>query len=1205
MAWMVYRDDPRAMFLFKKAVNCKDKRCPHYRHCCRLPTSFTHKPVEVMFVGEGAGEQEAKYREPFVGKSGALLKATVAWLIESRLKKSVEKFGLAFTNLVRCRPVDQKGANRAPDETELKHCLTYLKRDLLHFRPKVVVALGDVPLQVLSGDPNAKVYATRGVPRKVNLFGHECYLAATRHPSYILRTPEDLPDFVQDLRLYLLSLPVLGRFPKLDPTVLGEHYEIVESTEELKNVVDELLRRKYVAFDIEAQNLNRRYGNKILTVQLSGDGRRAYVVPVCHPDSPFAGTDVKEVKRQLRRLFSVCPQDGYPLQGFIAHNATFDLHQLRTFLSLRYVPLPVIDTMLQAYLCEDNYARGGGRLGLKDLTRRYGFNYESRYTRALEYRDKGALDRLPLEEVADYGAADAVLTHQLYRVQNLVAVLEDKNLPPKVQRLLKYFYHPLLQLFVELEQNGLPVNPKRVSRLVDRNESPVIETKQNILDRFFNLPSVRKANRILARKSTGVGSSVWGDVTDEVRAFNPNSAQHRALLFGEILRIKLPTTAAGNPSLTQKVLKKLAEQGYEEAKLLQHLAQVEKMFSSFIKPTYEKLIQDSDAADGFIRPNFHAAGTVTGRISASNPNCLAGSTRVVVDGYGALRLSDIYKLNLVGEYVVVGGEKYRIAGVWEKRVRNPIVINTVCGRQLVGSRDHRLLVRRNGTYVWLPMAKIQVGDDLVAQLPVLAGYRPRPGSRAARATVAEARRLGEYFREVSNLPSWLFSAPRHIVEAFFEGLVGRKIGPKDKFFIDLKEYGRRVTYDLHLLATLAGFDCSSFYYDDCMGLIIYGKVEHLTFALCPVRSVRTLKGSVYLYDMEVEGGHHFLADGLISHNSQQIPKVKGDELTKRVRYYTRAMFEAPPGWAFIELDFSTNEVRGLGIVSRDPTLIETFKHLKKTLEEFRRNPTPELKLKLKNADPHRVNTSIAYGIPPDQVTDEQRDGIKVVTFGTIYGMSLPTLAATLGKTEEEAKEIYERLFSKLQVAKKWLEDTIKHARTHLIVESLLGRRRRLYQYLLPDARSKWADADRRAVNSPIQGLSSDFALIGAFNFYFECVVKQRRNWVVCNTVHDSVLILVPYHDVPECLLTCEKFFTDHVESYVEDKFGLKLPLPLGVDFKAGINLAEMKKWDFTEEGLKEIVKFVYREARKRGKVVEERWQLQLPRYQPCPDLLFN
>ena len=146
--------------------------------------------AELMFVGEGPGQEEDRRGLPFVGKAGELL----TQMIEKGL--GTPRSDVYICNIVKCRPPN----NRTPLEREIASCRPFLDAQIAAVKPKVIVALGKPAASLLLGRDVAITrirgswFEYRGTP-----------LMPTLHPAYILRqyTPENRRHVWEDLKAAL------------------------------------------------------------------------------------------------------------------------------------------------------------------------------------------------------------------------------------------------------------------------------------------------------------------------------------------------------------------------------------------------------------------------------------------------------------------------------------------------------------------------------------------------------------------------------------------------------------------------------------------------------------------------------------------------------------------------------------------------------------------------------------------------------------------------------------------------------------------------------------------------------------------------------------------------------------------------------------------------------------------------------------------
>lgn len=143
-----------------------------------------------LFVGEGPGREEDLQGLPFVGPAGKLLDNMLAAM---GLRRGDNAF---IANVVKCRPTDPSGKDRAPTLQEMAACMPYLERQIALIQPSIVVALGKTAgLALLKCDPATPVARMRGVVHRLGSLP----LVVTYHPAYLLRMPTDKRKAWEDL----------------------------------------------------------------------------------------------------------------------------------------------------------------------------------------------------------------------------------------------------------------------------------------------------------------------------------------------------------------------------------------------------------------------------------------------------------------------------------------------------------------------------------------------------------------------------------------------------------------------------------------------------------------------------------------------------------------------------------------------------------------------------------------------------------------------------------------------------------------------------------------------------------------------------------------------------------------------------------------------------------------------------------------------
>ena len=159
------------------------QNCPLGATRTNLVFGTGNENAEVLFVGEGPGENEDLQGEPFVGRGGKLLDKYLEAIDLSRDKN------IYIANMVKCRPPH----NRDPKPEEQEKCIKWLREQFRLLRPKIIVCLGRISAQKLIS-PDFKVTKQHG-----EFFEKGGVLMmGTFHPAALLRNPNQKPAALED-----------------------------------------------------------------------------------------------------------------------------------------------------------------------------------------------------------------------------------------------------------------------------------------------------------------------------------------------------------------------------------------------------------------------------------------------------------------------------------------------------------------------------------------------------------------------------------------------------------------------------------------------------------------------------------------------------------------------------------------------------------------------------------------------------------------------------------------------------------------------------------------------------------------------------------------------------------------------------------------------------------------------------------------------
>lgn len=256
----------------------------------------------------------------------------------------------------------------------------------------------------------------------------------------------------------------------------------------------------------------------------------------------------------------------------------------------------------------------------------------------------------------------------------------------------------------------------------------------------------------------------------------------------------------------------------------------------------------------------------------------------------------------------------------------------------------------------------------------------------------------------------------------------------------------------------------------------------------------------------------------------------------------RAIIDAPLGWVLLDVDYSQVELRIIADLAHEETLLESYRT---------------------GVDVHRLTVQRIFGIQ-NPTPDERQKG-KAVNFGFMYGMWWKKFIEVARDdynvifTPREAERIRKQYLELYKGMEPWHKKQKSLARSQGYVINKIGRKRRL-----PDAtihthgqyNYKVGEAERQAVNSPVQSLASDINLLAAIE------IDQRVSndfAQIVGTVHDSILILVRKDKLDVVAREVKKIMED--PTVLREQFKVKLKVPLVAEAKVGA-WSKGKKYEF-------------------------------------------
>ena len=210
-------------------------------------------------------------------------------------------------------------------------------------------------------------------------------------------------------------------------------------------------------------------------------------------------------------------------------------------------------------------------------------------------------------------------------------------------------------------------------------------------------------------------------------------------------------------------------------------------------------------------------------------------------------------------------------------------------------------------------------------------------------------------------------------------------------------------------------------------------------------------------------------------------------------------------------DYSQIEMRVMAHLSNDPGLITAYNN---------------------GEDLHNYVGAKVFDVPPSGVTPELRRKVKALSYGLVYGLSAFGLSQQLNIPAGEAKQIMENYFHRFGGVKHYLDTVVTQARKDGYTATLFDRRRYLPE-LTSTNRATRENAERAALNAPIQGTAADIIKIAMLRIHHQLKKTNAKSRVLLQ-VHDELVVEI----APSELTTVKKL----IEHEMDNAITLKVPL---------------------------------------------------------------
>lgn len=245
--------------------------------------------------------------------------------------------------------------------------------------------------------------------------------------------------------------------------------------------------------------------------------------------------------------------------------------------------------------------------------------------------------------------------------------------------------------------------------------------------------------------------------------------------------------------------------------------------------------------------------------------------------------------------------------------------------------------------------------------------------------------------------------------------------------------------------------------------------------------------------------------------------------TERGREIRKAFVARDEEHSILAADYSQIELRIIASLSHDEHMTRAF---------------------VEGHDIHAATAAKIYHVDIAEVSKEQRRNAKSVNFGIVYGISAFGLSEQLGISRKDATALIDEYFEQYPAIKQYIESNIAFAREHGYAQTLLGRRRYLYDINSRNAGQRQF-AERNAVNMPIQGTSADMIKIAMIRIWREFQRLGLKSKMILQ-VHDELVF-----DTLNSELETVKEIVRH-----EMLNALPLTIPIEVGIDVGLNWLE-------------------------------------------------
>ncbi|MCC6680206.1 MAG: DNA polymerase I [Phycisphaeraceae bacterium] len=260
--------------------------------------------------------------------------------------------------------------------------------------------------------------------------------------------------------------------------------------------------------------------------------------------------------------------------------------------------------------------------------------------------------------------------------------------------------------------------------------------------------------------------------------------------------------------------------------------------------------------------------------------------------------------------------------------------------------------------------------------------------------------------------------------------------------------------------------------------------------------------------------------------SSSNPNLQNIPIRTEIGRQIRRAFVAPGSCELISADYSQIELRMLAHLAEDDALIEAFRQ---------------------KQDIHTAVAVQVFGVPPEEITIEQRTHAKTINFGIIYGVTPYGLARRIDNLDvDSARKLIDDYKARFPGIDRFLYDCVQHATQHGYVSTILGRRRAIPEITSTNGNTR-ALGERLAINTVVQGSAADLIKLAMVNLHRRIEAESLPMKMLLQ-IHDELVFETPAKEADRC--------SEIIQHEMQTAMPLKVPLV--VELGRGSNWFEAK-----------------------------------------------